>query len=103
MTTGDYSNVRELASPRASNYSDRFKPYSLGDDAGGFNEKQYRSNMVVRWEYKPGSSIFLVWSQGRDQGDRNLGNFAPGRDYGDLFSARPDNTLLLKASYWFSF
>ena len=103
VTTGDYSNVRELDSPRASNYNDRFKPYSLGEDAGGFNEKQYRSNMVVRWEYKPGSSIFLVWSQGRDQGDRNLGNFAPGRDYGDLFSARPDNTLLLKASYWFSF
>ncbi|HEX2721860.1 MAG TPA: DUF5916 domain-containing protein [Gemmatimonadaceae bacterium] len=103
VTTGDYSNIRELASPRAAGYRDRFQPYALGSEPGGFNEKQYRSNMVVRWEYKPGSSVFLVWSQGRDQGDRNLGNFAPGRDYGDLFSARPDNTLLLKASYWLSF
>jgi hypothetical protein len=94
--------VRELSSPRAARYEDRFKPYALGEDAGGFNEKQFHSNMVIRWEYRPGSSIFLVWSQGRDQSDRNLGTFAPGRDYRDLFAARPDNTLLLKASYWFS-
>ena len=103
VTTGEYSNVRELDSPRARNYADRFKPFALSSPAEGFNEKQFRSNMVVRWEYKPGSTVFLVWSQGRDQSDRNLGNFAPGRDYEDLFSARPDNTLLLKASYWFSF
>ena len=103
VTTGEYSNVRELDSPRASRYANRFKPYALGDDPGGFNEKEFHSNMVLRWEYRPGSSIFLVWSQGRLQDDRHLGNFAPGRDYGDLFSARPDNTLLIKASYWFSF
>ncbi len=103
VTTGEYSNVRELDTPRAAKYEDRFKAFALSSPAEGFNEKQFRSNMVVRWEYKPGSTIFLVWSQGRDQGDRHLGNFAPGRDYGDLFSARPDNTLLVKASYWFSF
>jgi hypothetical protein len=102
VTTGKYSNVRELSSPRAARYEDRFKPYALGEDAGGFNEKQFHSNMVIRWEYRPGSSIFLVWAQGRDQSDRNLGTFAPSRDYRDLFAARPDNTLLLKASYWFS-
>jgi hypothetical protein len=102
VTTGKYSNVRELDSPRAISYADRFKPFNLGEDAGGFNEKQFHSNMVVRWEYRPGSAIFLVWSQGRNQDDRNLGTFAPGRDYRDLFDARPDNTLLLKASYWFS-
>ena len=103
VTTGEYSNVRELDSPRASDYAQRFKSYALNGDPGGFNEKVFNSNMVVRWEYRPGSSIFLVWSQGRLQDDRNLGNFAPGRDYKDLFSARPDNTLLIKASYWLSF
>ena len=102
VTTGQFTNVREQATPRAAEYSSRFKPYSLGEPAGGFNEKQFHSNMVVRWEYRPGSSIFLVWSQGRDQDDRNLGSFLPVRDYRDLFAARPDNTLLLKASYWFS-
>ena len=57
---------------------------------------------MVRWEYRPGSTMFVVWSQGREQYDRNAGTFAPARDLGDLFAARPDNTLLLKASYWFS-
>ena len=103
VTTGKFTNVRELSAPRSADYDNRFKPYALGEDAGGFNEKQFHSNMVVRWEYRPGSALFLVWSQGRDQDDRNLGTFAPVRDYRDLFAARPDNTLLIKASYWFSF
>ena len=102
VTTGKYTKIRELDSPRSSDYGNRFKPYDLGEDAGGFNEKEFHSNMVVRWEYRPGSSIFVVWSQGRSQDDRHLGDFVPGRDYKDLFSARPDNTLLVKASYWFS-
>ena len=102
VTTGRFTNVRELDSPRSSNYAERFKPYALSGDPGGFNEKEFHSNMVLRWEYRPGSSLFVVWSQGRLQDDRHLGNFAPGRDYRDLFSARPDNTLLIKASYWIS-
>ena len=102
VTTGKFSNVRELATPRAASYESRFKPYDLGQPAGGFNEKQFHSNVVVRWEYRPASTLFFVWSQGRDQSDRNLGSFAPVRDYRDLFSARPDNTLLVKAAYWVS-
>ncbi|MBA3269105.1 MAG: hypothetical protein H0T71_01230, partial [Acidobacteria bacterium] len=102
VTTGKFGNIREMASPRAAGYDERFRPYQLSGEAGGFNEKQFRSNMVVRWEYRPGSSVFLVWSQGRDQTDRDIGTFEPGRDYRNLFRARPDNTLLLKASYWFS-
>ena len=103
VTTGRFANVRELDAPRSADYDKRFKSYALTGNAGGFNEKQFHSNMVVRWEYRPGSTLFLVWSQGRDQDDRNIGTFAPVRDYRDLFAARPDNTLLLKASYWFSF
>ncbi|MEP6507395.1 MAG: DUF5916 domain-containing protein [Gemmatimonadales bacterium] len=103
VTTGSYRNIRELASPRASDYSARFKQYNLGGPAEGFNEKQFRSNTVVRWEYRPGSTVFFVWSQGRDQSDRDFGTFSPRRDYVNLFSARPDNTFLIKASYWLSF
>ena len=102
VTTGEFSNVRELNAPRSAEYDKRFKPYALGEDAGGFNSKQFHSNMVVRWEYRPGSALFFVWSQGREQDDRNIGTFAPVRDYRDLFVAHPDNTLLIKASYWFS-
>jgi hypothetical protein len=103
VTTGKYSNIRELESPRAADYGERFKPYDLGAEPGGFNEKEFNSNMVIRWEYRPGSTVFFVWSQGRNQSDRNIGDFSAARDYGDLFSSRPDNTFLVKASYWFSF
>jgi hypothetical protein len=102
VTTGKFSNVRELNDPRAKDYDLRFKPYALSSEPGGFNEKQFHSTTVVRWEYRPGSALFFVWSQGRIQDDRNIGNFAPRRDYRDLFQSRPDNTFLIKASYWLS-
>jgi len=100
VTTGAYSNVRELTVPRAERYLDRFTPYVGGVPAADFNVKQLRTNAVVRWEYRPGSTLFVVWSQARDQFDRDLGDFAAGRDYRNLFAARPDNVFLVKASYW---
>jgi Domain of unknown function (DUF5916) len=101
ITAGDYSNLREIADPRAERYADRFQ--SFAGTLNDFNVKQFRSNTVVRWEYRPGSVLFFVWQQGRGQFDRNLGSFDAGRDYGDLFKTRSDNTFLVKGSYWFSF
>ena len=66
----------------------------------GCNVKQFNSHAVVRWEYRPASTLFLVWQQGRTQDEPNPGRFVPGRDVRDLFGARPLNTLLLKISYW---
>jgi hypothetical protein len=100
VTAGDYVRVRELASPRAARYDDRFRPYAPPAGVAGFNEKQFRSTAVLRWEYRPGSALFVVWTQGRDQGDRDLGQFDAARDYRNLFGTRPDNTLLVKASWW---
>ncbi len=102
ITAGDYSDHRELADPRAARYTDRFQAYT-GAPLQDFNFKQFRSNSVVRWEYRPGSVLFFVWQQGRGQGDRNPGSFNIGRDYSDLFNSRSDNTFLIKGSYWFSF
>jgi len=101
ITAGDYSDLRELADPRAARYDDRFRAYGSAP-LQDFNFKQFRSNTVVRWEYRPGSVLFFVWQQGRGQGDRNPGSFDLGRDYGDLFKSRSDNTFLIKGSYWFS-
>jgi hypothetical protein len=100
VTAGDYSNLRQLDNPRADRYEERFTPYTDAspDD---FNFKQFRSNTVLRWEYRPGSVLFLVWQQGR-QDFRDAGSFEMGRDYGNLFRTRSDNTFLVKASYWFS-
>jgi len=101
MTTGKYTNWRELANPRAEKYEDRYKPY-LGGDPGGFDFKQLRSNTVVRWEYRPGSTLFFVWQQGRELSSDQASDFNFSHDFKNLFSLHPDNTLLIKASYWFN-
>ena len=67
-----------------------------------FTDHSLRGSAVLRWEYRPGSALFVVWQQGRDQSDRDAGSFSAGRDYRNLFGARPDNTLLIKVSYWFN-
>ena len=103
LTTGRYFRLRELASPRAASYADRYRPFPLSTDDASFNIKEFHASAVARWEYRPGSTVFLVWTQGRDQDDRNAGHFLPARDMRDLFGARPDNTFLIKASYWMNF
>jgi hypothetical protein len=103
LTTGRYFRPRELASPRAARYADRYRPYAIATDNASFNFKQLHASAVARWEYRPGSTVFVVWTQGRDQDDRNPGSFVPTRDFRDLFAARPDNTFLVKASYWMNF
>lgn len=102
VATGSYRNWKELADPSARRFAARYKPYGNGELVDGFNFKQFRSNTVVRWEYRPGSTLFFVWSQGRQQDGLNPGSFDAGRDMRDLFRARPDNTLLVKAAYWFA-
>ncbi|MEJ7811182.1 MAG: DUF5916 domain-containing protein [Gemmatimonadaceae bacterium] len=102
VSTGDYDDWRELADPRARRYEDRYRPYATASDPGGFNFKQFQSNTVVRWEYRPGSTLFFVWSQGRDGFVPDAARFDLGRDYSDLFTLHPNNTFLVKASYWFN-
>jgi len=103
LTTGRYFRLRELASPRADRYEDRYRPFAMPTDDASFNVKQLHTSAVVRWEYRPGSTLFIVWTEGRDQEDRNPGSFVPTRDFRDLLGARPDNTVLVKASYWINF
>jgi hypothetical protein len=102
ITSGDFSRLRELADPRAAAYADRFQAYA-GVDPEDFNFKQFRSNTVLRWEYRPGSVLFFVWQQGRGQSGVDAGSFNLGRDFTNLFKTRSDNTFLIKGSYWFSF
>jgi hypothetical protein len=55
----------------------------------------------MRWEYRPGSTLFLVWQHGRDRGQSRL---MPSwrDDYRELFDLHPDNTFLIKIAYWLS-
>jgi hypothetical protein len=100
VTAGRFTDVRELAAPRARSYDARFRRYAGTPPDADFNEKSFHSSVVARWEYRPGSTLFVVWTQGRDQSDRDLGSFDARRDYGNLFAARPENVLLVKAAYW---
>lgn len=105
VSKGTYSNVRELASPRATAYDTRYQPYgdpAVAGDPGGFNVQQFRSNLVFRWEYRPGSTLFLVWSQGRDGFTPMEGNRSFGGNFRNLFERRANDTFLVKLSYWFS-
>ncbi|MBL0938730.1 MAG: hypothetical protein IBJ03_07535 [Gemmatimonadaceae bacterium] len=101
VTTGSYSQWRELASPRADVYGDRFRPHA-GGDPGGFRVREFRSNTVVRWEYRPASVLFLVWQQGRNLSEPTASQFRFPQDVTQVFEAHPMNTLLVKASFWFN-
>jgi hypothetical protein len=84
--------------------------YTVDPDAGGpaeeftfddpnFSFSSLRGNLVYRWEYQPGSTLFLVWTQDRST-DLSEGDFDLGRDVGDLYSTGSDNVFLVKLTYW---
>jgi hypothetical protein len=123
VSAGKYDRFMRVRAPRARSFGERFERFApdqitydvaneryavdldrngaadLDFDKPDFNFKELRSNAVLRWEYRPGSTLYLVWSQGRSQGD-GYGDFSLRRDARDLFSARSTNVLLLKVSYW---
>ncbi len=120
LSAGAYTRFKEVVAPRAKSYADRFRPLTLqlkdnvyssdqnGDgiadvefDNPAFNVRDFTSNTVLRWEYRPGSTLFVVWSQGRhSDGDRA---FQLSRDATELFRTTPENVLLLKVTRWMSF
>jgi hypothetical protein len=73
-------------------------PFTFGDP--DFNLKSLRGTVVLRWEYRPGSMLYLVWTQRRaDYG--HPGDFDLWRDLGDVFRAPGENIFMLKFSYRF--
>lgn len=98
VSAGAYSGFKELVDGRAPSYSDRFAPFTFDDDPN-FNIKSFRTTNVLRWEYRPGSTIFFVWQQGRDS-EAARGDFRPGRDFGATFAAPATNAFAVKLSYW---
>jgi hypothetical protein len=74
-------------------------PFDVGNP--DFNYKSLRGTVVLRWEYRPGSLLYFVWTQNRAD-YAHPGDLRLGRDLGDLFSAPGDNIFLLKVSYRWS-
>ncbi len=75
-------------------------PFSFGNP--DFNLKSLRGTVVLRWEYRPGSMLYFVWTQKRAD-DSYPGDFEFGRDLGDVFRAPGENIFLLKFTYRFEF
>jgi len=98
VSAGDYSSFKELVDGRAIRYEDRYRPYAYTGTAD-FNYRSFRSTNVLRWEYKPGSALFIVWQQGRQE-ELDFGSFDVARDFGGVFSAPSHNVFLVKMSYW---
>jgi hypothetical protein len=69
-------------------------------DDPNFNIYDFNANLVIRWEYLPGSTMYLVWSQNRNTSDSS-GDFSLGNDTKTLFDNYPTDILMLKLSYRF--
>ncbi len=122
VATGEYTEFKHITDSKADNLTDRYNIYTdqqisfneenqtylIDDNVDGtvdysfgkpdFNVKEFLSNLVVRWEYRPGSTVYLVWSQTRNE-YQNDGTFDFTNDVKDLFSEKPKNIFLLKFSY----
>lgn len=98
VSAGDYIDFKTLVNGRAPSHADRYQPYDYRRNAD-FNIRSFRTTNVLRWEYKPGSSLFVVWQQNRSGFD-TVGAFDFNRDFGGVFSAPAHNVFLVKLSYW---
>ncbi|MEM6966869.1 MAG: DUF5916 domain-containing protein [Bacteroidota bacterium] len=124
ISKGNYSDFKYITDPLNRDFEKRYQLYTsdqisylaaddvfvIDEDRDGgedyrfehpdFNFLQFRSNLVIRWEYKPNSEFFLVWTQSQTNFADPQNNIFPSlRD--DLFGSRPDNIFLMKLTYRF--
>lgn len=118
VASGRYLELKDIDDPHARQFEDRFtllgRSTTLADgtyttrtaagasysyDRPDFNFRQLRSTVVVRWEYRPGSTVFAIWSHGRtSEGDD--GRFRLGSDLSELAHADQENVVMVKANFW---
>jgi len=122
LACGDYHDFKYITEGLADEFSDRFHLYGSDEitpdpveniysvtEAGtgtdpytfenpDFKVREFLSNMVLRWEYRPGSYLYAVWSQSRNGFDENP-EFAVHNDLPEIWNIRPRNTFLIKLSY----
>jgi hypothetical protein len=126
VSAGRYSRLSFAADPKASVYADRLDALESdrltrpGGDASvevdvdrdgavdfEFEEPDFRvvslrTNAVLRWEFRPGSTLFLVWQQNRE-GSRATGDLDAGSALWDAFEEPGTNIFAVKVAYWFGF
>ena len=106
LSVGDYRNAKELATPDSYD----LRPYSAADFSISdfdFSCAAVNFNAVYRWQYAPGSTLYLVWTHTRDRYDARgepgrVGRFDNGFGISPLFDNEPENRFLIKISHWFA-
>ena len=122
VSVGDYATFKEFARPRTYDFTrfgidrgtldyDPFaRRYTVDPGDGGaafgfgdpdFNVKSLRLNAIFRWEWRPGSAMYFVWTEQREDFERP-GRFAPGRDLRTLARADANDVILVKIAWWLS-
>ncbi len=125
FAVGRYSDLKELARPSTYAFNrygvdngsslaydaaaDEYVVTPDGADPGNtfrldnrdFNFKSLKVNMVLRWEYAAGSTLYLVWTQDRID-NHHPGHFDLGRDVRSLLDAPGEHILMVKVSQYFS-
>jgi hypothetical protein len=105
LVVGDYTKAKELARPNSYDFAeytrDGYDPNNFDDTFASVN-----TNMVYRWEYRPGSTLYLVWAHSREEFRQRQDLGGPGFNTdlsaGKLFKNEPENTILAKLTYWFA-
>ncbi len=98
VSAGAYTAFKELIDGRADQYEMRYAPFAYTENPD-FNFKSFRTTNVLRWEYRPGSTLYVVWQQGREDETEN-GDFRFGRDVRGIFGTPSRNVFLVKLAYW---
>ena len=119
-STAKFNDFKKAVNPESRVRSDRFHlfspneislsdgKYTVQNDTGSyaftnpdFNFNEFRSNLVVRWEYIPGSTLYLVWEHSMSN---RAGYFLPGWDHNldRMFGLPPTNVFMVKLNYWFN-
>jgi hypothetical protein len=98
VSAGGYSNFKSVAQPRATHFADQFAPYAY-PGTPDFDYRSFRMTNVLRWEYRPGSALYVVWQQVRED-SASVGALRFRHDMRDMFGLPATNVFLIKFSYW---
>jgi hypothetical protein len=94
VAVGDYTDIRRFVTPKTY----EFEPVTYLENPD-FNDKSLRSNVVFRWEYRRGSTLYLVWNVSNSD-DSRPGAFSAFRDLRSGFGASGTQVVMVKFNYW---
>jgi Domain of unknown function (DUF5916)/Carbohydrate family 9 binding domain-like len=95
IASGDYHDYHQLAAARTRD----FTPVGAPDSDPDFNFRSVRGSAVVRWEFRPGSALYVVWNENRADVEPR-GDFSISRDLREIPNAPSHDVFLVKISYW---